>query len=113
MVVRHAKRCSDTGIPLTPEFHGRKVYYKKVRISLDLTAYLSGGWTLTKVPALYHHPRDVEHSQLCTQRLLGEPVPWHEGQPEGIRTWELANLRGGIVDVIWDAAEPVPAAAGS
>jgi pimeloyl-ACP methyl ester carboxylesterase len=93
--------------------HERKVYYKKVRIKLDLTAYLSAGWTLTKVPMLYHHPREVEHSELCTQRLLGEPVSGHEDQPEGIWSWELTNLRGGVVDLIWDAAEPVPAAAGS
>ncbi len=101
----------DVHFHLVPE--GNKVYFKKVRLSLDLTAYRSADWTFTKVPALYHHPRDVTHSDLCDQRLLGEPVPEHEVQPEGIWTWELTNLRGGIVDLIWDAAEPVPAAPGS
>jgi hypothetical protein len=91
---------------------GKKVYFKAVRLSLDLTAYLNAGWTASAPPKLYHHLRDEGHSQLCNQRELGEPLPERSVDPRGVWTWEFTNLRGGVIDAIWDVAPPASAVGG-
>jgi hypothetical protein len=101
----------DVHFHLAPS--GKKVYFKSVRLGLDLSAYLDAGWTVLDAPRLFHHLRDEGHSQLCTQRDLGEPIPEQSMDASGIWTWELTNLRGGVIDVIWEVAPPVLAASGA
>ncbi|HEX2162746.1 MAG TPA: alpha/beta fold hydrolase [Thermoanaerobaculia bacterium] len=85
-----------------------RAYFKAVRVRLDLSAYLGAGWRSTKPPRLYHHPRDEGHSQLCEGRRFGTSVP-ATADGGGRWSWELANLRGGVLDLVWDVDEPLPA----
>jgi pimeloyl-ACP methyl ester carboxylesterase len=85
---------------------GKKVYFKTVRLSIDLSAYMKAGWTVSDTPKLYHHLLDEGHSQLCNQRQFGQPIPARSADPSGVWIWELTNLRGGVIDAIWDVAQP-------
>lgn len=99
----------DAHFHLVPQ--GRRVYYKKVCVRLDLAAFMAAGWTVSKAPALYLHRADEGHSEMCQQRHLSEPAPYVRNGANGRWEWEFSNLRQGVIDVVWDVAAPVSAGA--
>lgn len=87
-------------------FHlGRRAYYKKYRLTLDLTAYLASGYRITNAPKLYFHDQDRGDHKLCSQRTLENPLDCVESDPEGVWKWELSKIREGVIDAAWDVAK--------
>ena len=82
----------------------RNAYYKDVRFSLDLTAYLKAGYVITSAPNLYLHEQDTGDHNLCKTRVFETPVPQTNADPSGKWEWRLARLRRGVIDVVWDIA---------
>lgn len=85
---------------------GKKIFYKKVRMTLDLIGYTRHGWAISDSPKLYLHARDEGHD-MCAKRKLGTPLGTGVITPEGRFSWELDDLREGVVDVVWDVAKDV------
>lgn len=86
-------------------FHlGRKAYYKKYRLTLDLTDYITSGYRVTKAPKLYFHGQDTGDHELCGRRKKGDPLPCVE-TPRGVWNWELSKIREGVIDAAWDVAK--------
>ena len=89
-------------------FHlGKSMRCKEYRPRLDLSSYLAQGWKMANEPKLYFHPEDLGDHQLCAMRDLENPLAPVQVDPSGIWNWNIQNVPGGIVDVIWDLAEPV------
>jgi pimeloyl-ACP methyl ester carboxylesterase len=87
--------------------------YKKVRFSLDLSAYLKSGWRVTREPALYLHHTDPEDHDMCKLRPLENPVEAIVRNQSGLWVWELERVREGVADLVWDVAEGAVMGAGS
>lgn len=83
----------------------RDRYYRTVRISLDLTKYLAAGWTVSQEPHLHFHPEDPEDHDMCAPRGLGKRVPPLTAD-HGNWTWEVHDVRQGVVDLMWDVTQP-------
>ena len=82
-------------------FHlGDDSYYRHLRYTLDLSAYLAAGYAITS-PRFYLDPKDAGHSQLCAQRAARAPMPTREETP-GIYRWDLENVKQGVIDMVWD-----------
>lgn len=97
--------------PASREVHfhlGDEAYYRCMSYILDLSAYLETGYAITVPPSLYLDPKDVGHSQLCAQREAREPLPWVSDRP-GVFCWQFANVRQGVVDIVWDMVAPTEA----
>ena len=94
----------------------KKIYFKKIHVELDLTAYLAAGWVISQKPSCYHFPRNQDHKEFCAQRQLNDPLTPLETKAPGLWTWELEGIREGVVDLIWDVAKapvaPVAAVTG-
>ena len=65
------------------------------RFSVDLTAYVRAGWTVTRKP------------ELCANRKRNNPVTPASVGPLGVWSWEIPDFREGVVDAVWDMAPPV------
>ncbi|MGH2628505.1 MAG: hypothetical protein ACRDHY_17855, partial [Anaerolineales bacterium] len=50
-------------------------------------------------------PEDHEHNEMCKNRGARDPLPPAAKQAEGIWSWELADVRQGIIDIVWDVAK--------
>ena len=89
-------------------FHlGRhEAYYKTLRLALDLSAYLTQGYTLSKPPALYYYEEDKGHSDLCQRRGRDNPVPSAKAA-DGLWEWEINRIWGGVVEVVYDLNDVV------
>lgn len=85
--------------------YGRKAYYKRIRVTLDLSAYHKAGIAITEQPKLYYFDRDHGHAELCGKRTLSDPRTGLGGQPAGTWMWEVESVREGIVDLVWDVAD--------
>jgi pimeloyl-ACP methyl ester carboxylesterase len=84
-------------------FHlGKQSYYKTVQYTLDLSQYLVAGYRISHPPTLYLHLNDPKSHDLCAQRGHGAPLEPFNSEEPGLFTWELKNLRQGVVDVVWD-----------
>ncbi len=87
-------------------FHlGRDSYFKERGYTLDLSGYVALGYSISQVPKLYFHPNDPGHGELCNQRGIGRDVEPTEIDQGGIWRWELARVRQGVVDIVWDISE--------
>lgn len=85
--------------------YGRKAYYKRIVVTVDLSAYLDAGLPITELPKLYYFDRDHGHAELCDKRLLNDPRQALAGKKSGVWQWEIQSVREGIVDLVWDVAE--------
>jgi pimeloyl-ACP methyl ester carboxylesterase len=74
---------------------------RQYRFTLNLTDYGKAGYTLTGEPTLYFFGQDVMDHQLCNQRVGEDPRPPLPGNDPWVRTWEMENVRGGVVDLSW------------
>jgi hypothetical protein len=80
---------------------------KEYRLTLDLSAYLAEGWKVTEGPNLYFDPKDRPDHKLCALRKRAEnQLAPAESVSSGIWNWKIKDFKGGIVDLIWDLAEP-------
>jgi pimeloyl-ACP methyl ester carboxylesterase len=84
----------------------KMAHYRQCRITLDLRAYLAAGYDVHPEPKMCFFPQDAGKCQdLEGMRALTEP--WKSSQFDGAGTWrwELQDIEGGAVDVVWDLAE--------
>jgi pimeloyl-ACP methyl ester carboxylesterase len=76
--------------------------------TVDLSAYVARGWSVTRPPELYVDPAGTAEHEIGEQRL---PANLQRctlaGAASGKWTWLLHDFRGGIVDAVWDVAPPV------
>jgi pimeloyl-ACP methyl ester carboxylesterase len=76
--------------------------YKLVRFVLDLTPYRDLGLQLSPEPCFYYYEEDTDDHKLCRNRSRSNPLAPLPGGDPWLRTWELRNLRCGVIDLIWD-----------
>jgi hypothetical protein len=81
--------------------------YKLFRITVNLKDYRDAGFALSSEPTLYFHPRKIMDHQLCTFRNPEEIIGPLPGTDPFVRTWELPDVQGGVVDVTWDVKPAV------
>jgi hypothetical protein len=80
--------------------------YRLFRFTLNLKDYHNAGYGISPEPLLYFHPRKIMDHQLCTFRDpedIQQPLPSTDAW---LRTWEVANIKGGVIDVVWDIQKP-------
>ncbi len=76
------------------------------RFTLDLTAYLKAGYVISKEPEFRWGPVDVKHDdEVPDQRSQETRVDRRQPAEDGVWIWELANYRGGLLDLEWDVAK--------
>jgi hypothetical protein len=80
-------------------------YYRRLEYTLDLSAYVASGYTITREPCFYLHPEEHPHGEMCSTRGARDPLPPTSRDPNGIWTWELRGLRQGITDIVWDVGK--------
>jgi hypothetical protein len=84
-----------------------KANYKKIRFTLDIADYRAAGYEISKEPALYYYEQDTMDHDLCKYRVLEDPLPYvSEASNPWLRTWEISDIRGGVIDVVWDYRKP-------
>lgn len=81
------------------------------RFILNLRDYGEAGYTISVPPRMFFFPQDVMDHELCNQRVGEKPLPLAHGDDPWIFTWQVENIRGGVVDLAWDVAQPKEAAA--
>jgi hypothetical protein len=75
-------------------------------LTVDLSAYVTAGWTVSQPPQVYRDPtatpeHDIrEHRE--PQNLVASGIPDGAGR----WTWTFTDIRGGVVDAIWDVTAP-------
>jgi len=80
--------------------------YKVYRITLNLQAYGDAGYLLAPPPSMYFYATDVEDHSMCDARENQDPLPPIASANPWVRTWEVANARGGVLDIVWDIKKP-------
>ena len=88
-------------------FHfGTNNHAKRRVYVLKLSAYVAAGYTIPQPPTLYRHPRDPGDCGLCEARRLGDEEKPASVDGSGVWTWEFADVRQGVVDIVWDVRPP-------
>lgn len=85
--------------------------YKLFRFTLNLKDYHDAGYQVSPEPNLYYHDQNIMDHKLCSNRVFESPLPCIPGSDPWLRTWELSNIKGGVVDIVWDlkgATQPSP-----
>ena len=77
---------------------------------LRLSDYVAAGYAISQ-PILYRHPHDPGDCGLCEARRLGNQEAPKTADASGVWTWEFADVRQGVVDIVWDVRPPSPTAA--
>lgn len=81
---------------------------KEYAFSLDLSAYTSKGWRITRTPEVYIDPFGTAEHQIGEQRLSENlQAPQSADAVAGKWNWSFRDFSGGIVDAVWDLAPPV------
>jgi pimeloyl-ACP methyl ester carboxylesterase len=78
--------------------------YKLFRFALDLDAYRRAGYIIKQTPELYFYDEDIMDHNLCKHRVRKKPIPPLPASTPWSSIWELADLRRGVVDIVWDIA---------
>jgi hypothetical protein len=87
-------------------FHlGHDSHYRRLKYTLDLSAYMAAGWRVSDEPTLYLDPRDLEHGELCRNRSSRQAVMMSSRTADGLYHWELQDVWKGITDIVWDVAK--------
>jgi pimeloyl-ACP methyl ester carboxylesterase len=76
--------------------------YKLFRFTLNLQAYQNAGYHLSQVPDMFYYPQNIMDHNLCTNRVGEIPLPYLPSTDPWLRTWEIPNINGGVVDLVWD-----------
>jgi hypothetical protein len=80
--------------------------YKVYRFTLNLQAYGDAGYQLAPSPNMYFYPTDTGDHSLCDAREGQDPLPPVASTNPWVRTWEVPNVRGGVLDIVWDIKKP-------
>lgn len=85
-------------------FHlGDHSRYQRMTYEIDLSAYLAAGARFRASPALYHLPETrVTCSEACTRPGNRAPVKPREDASNGVVRWELEDVSGGVVAILWE-----------
>ena len=83
-------------------------HYKLFRFTLNLKDYRDAGYSLSPEPSFYYHSKNIEDHTLCSNRVFESPLPYVPSADPWMRTWEMANIHGGVVDIAWDLKKSVP-----
>jgi len=76
--------------------------YKLFRFILNLQGYRDAGYQMSQGPDMFYHPQNIMDHTLCTNRVGETPLPYLPTTEPWLRTWEIPNVRGGVVDLVWD-----------
>jgi Bacterial regulatory helix-turn-helix protein, lysR family len=71
-----------------------------VSFTLDLSEYHSMSIELI-APRFYYHLDDPVDHDVCRLRGVGQPLSATHSE-SGLWTWNIAKVRGGVIDVDWD-----------
>lgn len=80
--------------------------YHLFRFVLNLKDYEKAGFNISVAPTMYFHPQDIEDHTLCANRVGAEPLPELPTTDPWVRTWEIEDVQGGVVDLKWDVDPP-------
>jgi hypothetical protein len=80
--------------------------YKLFRFVLNLKDYQDAGYEISQDPNMYFHPQNIMDHTLCTNRVGETPLPYLPSTEPWLRTWEIATINGGVVDLVWDVKKP-------
>jgi pimeloyl-ACP methyl ester carboxylesterase len=92
-----------------------RAHYQRFRFTLDLTEYEAAGYSFNPEPRLCYYPGEAEDHSLCDKREEVEAWPPLPADSAWLRSWELEDVQGGVVDLVWDVkapAAPPPSQAG-
>jgi pimeloyl-ACP methyl ester carboxylesterase len=81
--------------------------YKSFRFTLNLKDYEKAGVAMTSEPSLYFHTQNIMDHKLCSNRILESPLPCVPSADPWLRSWEIADVMGGVVDIAWDFKKSV------
>jgi pimeloyl-ACP methyl ester carboxylesterase len=84
----------------------RNAHYQSMTVNLDLSKYEAEGYTITREPRFCYLPGDSEDHELCAQREFSDSLLQSPSSSTWKRTWELKDVRGGIIDLVWDVKPP-------
>jgi hypothetical protein len=85
-------------------------YYKSVKLTLNLHAYVEAGYAVQRGPQLYRHQNyDVSASP----DPIGELVSSVTESGAGEWQWELRDVDRGVLNLIWDVTPQASAGAGA
>jgi pimeloyl-ACP methyl ester carboxylesterase len=76
--------------------------YKLFRFILNLLGYREAGYQMSQGPDMFYYPQNIMDHTLCTNRVGETPLPYLPGTEPWLRTWEIPNVRGGVIDLVWD-----------
>jgi pimeloyl-ACP methyl ester carboxylesterase len=76
--------------------------YKLFRLTLNLQAYQNAGYQVSQGPDMFYYPQNIMDHNLCANRVGEIPLPYLSSTEPGLRTWEIPNVNGGVVDLAWD-----------
>ena len=74
--------------------------------TVDLSAYVAAGWTVSQPPQLYRDPSATLEHDIREHREPQNLVAGGVSDNAGCWTWTFADFRGGIVDSVWDITPP-------
>ncbi len=77
-------------------------HYKLLRFQLNLKDYHDTGYALSPAPQLYFHTQNVMDHKLCANRVFEDPIAPLPGGEPWLCAWEIQDVKGGVVDLIWD-----------
>ena len=83
--------------------------YRLFRFILNLKAYQTAGYEISQEPGMYFHPQNLRDHVLCTNRVGEDPVASLPSADPWCRTWEIPEIKGGVVDLVWDVKKSAPA----
>ena len=72
--------------------------------TVDVSAYVAAGWTVSREPQLYRDPSATLEHDIRERREPQNLVAGGVADGAGRWTWTLEDFRGGIVDAVWDVA---------
>lgn len=80
--------------------------YKLFRFILDLKGCQNASYRISNDPTMYFHPKDDQDHTLCNKRENKVPLPYVPSADPWVRTWEIPDVQGGVVDLVWDVKKP-------
>lgn len=79
------------------------------RFTLDLRGYRNAGFTWAQEPVMYQYSQNIMDHTLCTRRVGETPLEHLPDSEPWLRTWEIPQVQGGVVDLVWDVAKALSA----
>lgn len=80
--------------------------YRLFRFILNLKDYQNAGYEISLNPSMYFYAQDIMDHSLCKHRDIGTPLPYLPSLDPWLRTWEIPNVKGGVVDLVWNVKKP-------